>query len=345
MNSARVFYEGNDYEVEFYLNDKYLPGGKYTIRVQANNDGSVSSEFVHFHYNELPLQVLGFGSLSNVVLGRSDSAGSFASISLNGNFDFLEVNSPGKYLAIASKTGPLEAYNFQTLAPDFSLPLPQPAGFSQYSQMLSHESEIIALQADGKIVKIDEDGTIGRSATVVGNEIPLQGAMLADKLAVVTQELGNPQKHLRIYNSNLVEEKNAILGAGYYKLCAYANGELGLFRFVSGDTEFLIYRSASNSVTSAFNLNAQEVLDCEKVSNGRIIFTTTTATYTYQQNVQQSPKEVLNFAVTDIEVSDVNQEVLVLHQGSIKALGTNGGLVYRAAAVQDANDFEIFYNK
>lgn len=345
VNHDRVFFEGNTYAVEFYLTDKYLPAGKYTIRVQANNNGSVSSAFVHFFYAELPLQVLGFGSLSSTELGRLDSSGAFGSISTNEAFDFLELNSPGSYLALAAKDGPLKAYDFNSLTPDFSMPLPQASGFSQYSQILSHESEVIALQADGRIVKLDEDGTISRSATVVGNEIPLQGAMVEDKLAVVTQELGNPQKHLRIYNSNLVEEKNAILAAGYYKLCAYANGELGLFKFVSGNTEFLLYRSASNLVSSVFTLNAQEVLDCEKVGNGRIIFTTNSATYTYQKNVQQSPKEVLNFALTDLEVSKVNQEILVLHQGSIKSLSATGSLVYRAPAVQNAIDFEIFYNK
>lgn len=346
VNSQRVYYENGNYEVEFYLNDKYLAESMYTIRVQAENKGSISSAFTDIYYSELSLQIKGYASLGPTELGRVDSSGSFSALALSSNFNFLAVNSPGGYVALASqRDAAFSAFNFNSLWLAFSLPRPQPNGFDQYTEILSHESKIIALQADGKIVKVDENGQINRSINVTGNEVPRTACLIGDRLAVVTQALGNPQKHLRIYNSLLVEEQNFILGTGNYKICPYANGEVGIFRNLQGNTEFLIYKQPNNTLTSIFSLIGEQVSDCEAINSGHVVFTTNQATYTFQQNVQQSPLEVLNFAVSDIEVSAVNQQVVLLHQGFIQSLDASGTLRYLAPAAQNAFDFEIYYNK
>jgi hypothetical protein len=337
----------DSYTVGFYLNNPYLPAGNYELKVSADNGTLNRSDFKKIRYQELALAQQGFVALGGGNLYHIDSVGQVRSQTVNSAYRWVEVLAAEREIFLAGPTSTdLKILDLNTLGPKFSIAGPNPPGAPQFNQILNYNRAVYTLRADGFLNSYLGSNQVGISYDF-GNAVPTQASPIGGQIAVTVRESeGSNRYQLQIFNPEFLgPAQSYFLSNARFKLTAIGPmaSSVAIFKINNG-FQLQTINLNSQAATTRLIENASEVFDCETLPNGDIIYSTPQGTFIYNLSMGARPNQVLNFAVQDLEVSQVNGAIYVLNNGIIQRLKADGTLVYTAAA-STATNFTIVYNK
>ena len=338
---------GNTYTVAFYLNEPYMPNGKYELKATADYKDESTSDFRTINYRELPLETKGYVAVGGGNLHKVDSVGNLSTVAIGTNYNWVEVLPSAQELFVAGASTPnLQVRRLQNLTSKFTVAGPNPPGAPQFYQLLTHNQAVFTLRADGFITSYTGDNNLGVSYELQ-ESFPLQATFLRDQMVVALRKgLGSNLNELHLLNERFLgSAQTYFIGDANYQLTPIGQSLNQIALFKLGDSfELQTLNFNTQTATTRFIEPQVQFYDCKTLPNGDVIYSTQNGTFIYNIDLGLNPNKVLTFGAQDIEINKVTGAVLLLNNGLIQQLAPNGNLVYQGA-VPGATDFEIIYNK
>lgn len=349
--SGRITYSyANDLEYDVFLKNKYLASGTYDLLLEAYNGENKGSDFIQINYKELMLKIRGVVALShkgnNATLLKYDSLGSLSQLDLNGDYQYLAVNSKNGFFATAGpETGVLKGYDFTSFDQQFQVSTSGIGGTQKYEALLNRQEGIFALQSNGMIKGYNVKGQVVQTLNLGSDYIPKIAAYGEPGLIVEAQVKGTNLYDLLLLNGDGSIFKKYNLPAPLNDIAYTGNSIYTLMYTKNGDLVVENYDYTVNGTYKVFTLQNQTGQKLLSISDTEVLLAGSEGIQLFNPQKVFLPSLLYNFAASDLALDREHHQVYYATGLSVVAAvpGDQPQLVF--SANDSIRHIEIMYNK